>query len=614
MAPTARPSKEDRSVQERVEIPLDRLDRTRDILKHDCTRQDQFGTLALGIVERSLKDLLPTIKLVEQSRDTLPSSANDRSSTMNGTDRRDDQVSPQNDVPASAARSFASSRSPASRPLPVSRPVSSLDLSNPFASTTTRRISIPNASKRADVSDHEQSPRTDRTRSHRSRARLEQPAIRTEESRRALEMASAPPEISDDDYQHRRARSTPSVTRKRRETPKPVPKLDQARVTERIAIESDQATRAALVQVSRAYHKIIEPILYGSIVIDSVARVDRLVASLDSVRGGQVKSLEIVPLGANPASFMSSLQALVNLLPHLERFEEDLTRSEWDVQTVSTTSLEYPLVVGSVPRTISTWTSHRCWWEIGAIHALVESQPMLQHLTFKGAAMDRDWHGSRLYSNLTKAPPSSRIESLRVDQVMHEDTLSVLILLCKNPGFRSLTIGFQSIGPSDDDTPLSSIPFALAPIGQTLTSLTLFAPASVSSSKISEDPSTLVRDLVDKLTVLEHLSIRETYPSVPITTGMSTLNDLPRTLIKFEAECLFSISTEDVLGWLRSADEVPRALASLKLEWVKVKPEEEEEAWYRARHVSKIEREGQELGIECVLSTTSVTGTPISNV
>ena len=66
---SSRLSKDDRSVKERVDILITRLDRTKDILLHECSKGDRFGNLALGTLEKTLKELVPAIKLIEQSSD-----------------------------------------------------------------------------------------------------------------------------------------------------------------------------------------------------------------------------------------------------------------------------------------------------------------------------------------------------------------------------------------------------------------------------------------------------------------------------------------------------------------------------------------------------------------
>jgi len=48
---------------------ITRLDRTKDILLHECSKGDRFGNLALGTLEKTLKELVPAIKLIEQSSD-----------------------------------------------------------------------------------------------------------------------------------------------------------------------------------------------------------------------------------------------------------------------------------------------------------------------------------------------------------------------------------------------------------------------------------------------------------------------------------------------------------------------------------------------------------------
>ncbi|GAA5825041.1 hypothetical protein JCM5353_001156 [Sporobolomyces roseus] len=758
---SSRLSKEDRSVKERVDILITRLDRTKDILLHECSKGDRFGNLALGTLEKTLKDLVPAIKLIEQSsnikeeirqpdvdtrskdqagssqdqqeeeeelvlsrdhrkrmnaiterddtssrrsrgssafqtvvtgdsaRDPSPPPSRSRSSTTKYDDplpSKHDSFSDMEDAPNNRIQSRQSSSShrqsdaalpPSSRPLPVSRPASRLSedpnnrrkeedvpstrntitkflnrakdvvspsinlkkepqlsdtdtplsppphssLSNstkPDSKSHRRQTSIASDSSSTapapkssstdsrrrrnnkplqapSSSDEAPSRETPRSRSRADTSRTSSRARlgRTEEARKALEMASAPPGSSDEEVDRRKEKNE---RRMRRIV------VDQVKIMKAVAKESDLATKATLAQVSKSYNKVVKPLLYTSITITSLQQVDKLVSSIESNPhlGELVTSLRITPLDLRSSdtpssSFIPSLQHLLSFLPNLSTFNEDFTSSEWDVQTLSR---DYPFTTSSAsPTSLTAFSSKRCWWEIGAINEFFLSQPHLTSIVFGGATMDRDWEGGKLKASLLSSPRSNcAVKSLSIAQIMHEDTLSVLLLLSSNPNFTSLHIGFQSIGPSDDDTPISSIPPALKLVSHTLTHLTLLTPPHPSSSRVSEDTSTLLDDLLPHLPLLESLSFQETLHLTPIPICTSqTLHSLPSTLKVLCARQLFSISTGDVLKLLDSPESIP-VLEELDLEWAEAR--EGEEKWWKERHVERIGEACEEFGIK----------------
>jgi len=403
-------------------------------------------------------------------------------------------------------------------------------------------------------------------------------------------MASAPPGSSDEEVDRRRQR--------KERTKKIV--LDQVKIMKVIARESDLATQTTLSQVSKSYENIARPLLYSSITITSLEQVDKLVSSIESnpSLGELVTSLKLTPLDTDssdsPSSILPSLQMLLSLLPNLINFNEDFTSSEWDVQILSR---DYPLTSSASTRQLTTFSSKRCWWEIGAINEFLLSQPKLTSLVFGGATMDRDWEGTKFKSLLLSSPrKDSSIQSLSIAQIMHEDTLAVLLLL--SPQLKSLSIGFQSLGPSDDDTPLSSIPPALKPVSSTLTHLTLIAPPNPSSSRVSEDTSTLLDDLLPFLHTLESLSFQETLHPLPIPIATSqTFLSLPPTLKSLKVRQLFSVSTGDVLRMLDNPESIP-VLEEMDLEWAEAR-EGEKEDWWKERHSIRIREACREFGIKC---------------
>lgn len=67
------------------------------------------------------------------------------------------------------------------------------------------------------------------------------------------------------------------------------------------------------------------------------------------------------------------------------------------------------------------------------------------------------------------------MKRLEVESVMHADTLRVLLKVCC-PRIEVLKIGISSVGDTDDDVPLSSIPGALGYVSGTLRSLSMKGP------------------------------------------------------------------------------------------------------------------------------------------
>lgn len=733
---TLRPPKEERTIRERIDILLERLDRTKQILIDDCSKGDRFGLLALGTLERNLKELVPVIKMIEQSRipgkeeersaervvreetsrlrkeeEERPRSRSNAPSVVRGRvdapqattkkERRTTTLDEDNDDGFTVERVLPppTSVSPASRPLPLSRPGSTISPSESStnkirlveepSSTTTRssitkffnraketvsppskvlsttrpqptkdeeeeeeeevgegekvkslergvdrkdrhrrRVSVANDSSTSapalnsrhqlrtikafsdddDKAVEDLNPKKQTSRSH---SRVPSRNGRNPEVQRALEMAPAPPRSSEDSP----SKDTRRRGRKQRLT---VIRLNEENVIKTIAKESDQTTKFKLLLVSKKYQRILEPIVYSRITVGSIDQVEKLSRTFESnsVLANLVKSLEITPLdpsstssrsrslsNEDPQSLLEPLQQLVSLLPNLKDFREDFTKSDWDV---SESSL-YPLSLTSPTCQIKSFTSKRCWWEIGALHELFTHQTELVEVVLGGAAMDRDWEGTKLKSTLLNRSPNSQIESLEVAQIMHEDTLSVLLLLSRNPLFKTLRISFQSIGPSDDDTPLSSIPSSIKLISSTLNHLTLIAPNQVSTARVSEDTSILLEEVLTCLPNLITLEFQETFnedepnDSVPIVSskifgGGGELGLLSKKLKTLRARELFSITTRDVLRLLERDPELIPVLEELDLEWAEAK---ETEVWYDEREAVKIRKVCEEYGIKC---------------
>ncbi|GAA6054692.1 hypothetical protein JCM3770_006389 [Rhodotorula araucariae] len=421
---------------------------------------------------------------------------------------------------------------------------------------------------------------------------------RLDDTRRALELASAPP-LAEPPVMERR----PPVM-----LGENVPKAVADAVAAQLDTKDGQDTLLALSLVSKEYHEAATAVLYRSVTIASMGQLDALTRSLDnnSALGKLVHSLTIRPLDAHlptpsPESLVAPVKALLDRLPSLTSLDEDFTAGEWDVRELET-GREYPLTVSS-PAKLIRFRSAKNWWEIGALFSLLQAQPALVDLVLGGAAMDRDWAGSRLLASLGNAapPPAHRLESLEVAQLMHEETLAVL--LCATGGghggrLRSVRVGWQSIGSTDDDTPRASIPSAFAHVGTTLTHLALTAP-----TKASDDTVGLVDEVVAVLPRLEVLEWSEATELAPLPLATSELvTRLPRTLRVLRARALVSLSTSSILALLYKPEALP-ALRVVDVRWAHglSGADEGKEPWFKERHLARIQDAAAELGIECTV-------------
>ncbi|TNY17391.1 Proteophosphoglycan ppg4 [Rhodotorula diobovata] len=489
----------------------------------------------------------------------------------------------------------------------IGRPVSSM-----FAAPAPRRSSSRSRFAEESSSDEEahhsrnrhgaeeadEAPSRSRARS-KARSAARSHSGRSEDARRALELASAP--MEDDEA---RADDVAPV--------RVPPVLSGGKIGSVIARAVAQQDVAhgkggllALCRVSREYRGAVTPLLYRTVTLASKEQLDRLSRTLESnpSLGGLVDALVIHPLDAHlpspaPESLIPPLKALLDRLPSLTSLDEDFTVGDWDVGDLSN-GHDYPLTVASPVRGLVRFRSAKSWWEIGALWSLLQSQPNLVELCLGGAAMDRDWVGTKLLAALSPpspggtVAPARHLESLEVAQVMHEDTLAVLLRATGASSshsssststagrLKSVRLGFQCVGNTDDDTPRASIPAALALVGSTVTHLALTAP-----SKASDDPLGLLDDVVAVLPRLEVLEWSEATDLAPVPLATpKLLARLPSSLQVLRARSLVSLSTSVVLSFLH--DDAPRALRVV------------DESWYKARHVPRIEDTAAELGIEC---------------
>lgn len=358
------------------------------------------------------------------------------------------------------------------------------------------------------------------------------------------------------------------------------------------------ATVARMGLVSTEVKKAINPVLYGTLVVKSIntaTTLDRSLVANPSL-GNLVRQVQLDPLPSSTAAdLLPPLRSLLSHCTSLDTLIEDFTKSDWDVTTLATDYL-LPHSPSSPPH-ITSLTSTRCWWELTSIISLLTlQQPSLTSLTLLGAAMDRDWAGSALLAKPPLSPPS-RLRELEISQVMHEDTLAVL--LRSTPELKTLKITFQQIGPTDDDTPRKSIPLAMKHVGSSLTHLAIRAP-----SKEGEDTTGLLDEIVAQLPKLEVLEFEETFlpassTRIPLASPHFLLS-LPPSLRILRGRGILSFGSARLLDVLEEPEKVP-VLEMLDLRWAVGNEGEgsvKGEVW-KERHKGRIEEGCAELGIRC---------------
>ncbi|KPV73222.1 uncharacterized protein RHOBADRAFT_54998 [Rhodotorula graminis WP1] len=551
------------------------------------------------------------------SRRRESSSARPKSRASSAAPRRDDykprdlRSSPL-DGPATRPKSRTSTSTASSRRAPTLEP-----LPPRRSSSRSRFVADSSASdddelvrRRTHVDEGDEPASQPRSRS-KARLAARSSSGRSDDARRALELASAPPpramgSDSDDEGQARRPSSAAPAVRPA--------VLTGARVAAAVvrAVEGGpgggKQELATLSLVSSEYREPSQAALYRVVAVTSTRQLDLFLRTIESAPslGALVRELKIQPLDADlptpqPEPLIDPLRRLLNRLPNLTSLDEDFTAGDWDVGDLST-GRDYLLTVLS-PCNLVRFRSAKAWFEIGALFALLQTQPQLVELVIGGAAMDRDWVGTKLLATLASSSsspaPAALLESIEIGQVMHEDTLAVLLRATGGDSvgrLSSVRIGFQSLGASDDDTPLASVPAALALVGSTVTHLALAAPR-----KASDDSSALLDEVVAVLPRLEVLEWTEATDLAPLALAKPTvLVRLPSSLRVLRARSLVSLSTSAVLSFLHG--DAPRALEVLDVQWAHGSSTAEDlakEPWFKPRHIARIEDAAAELGIEC---------------
>ena len=413
-------------------------------------------------------------------------------------------------------------------------------------------------------------------------------------TRRAFDLASAPPQSDDEeeDVEHTdfaTLHRAPASLRGERVTAAIVAAASSLSASERI----DLLTSLAL--VSREYRQVAQAELFRDIRLTKTSQLDLLVPVLKNkaTLASAVKALSLRGVGPGKRSrseFLDQVRRLLAPLHNLESLDEDLSIPDWDI--VDYKENDYILSPTSRCR-LKTFKSASAWWEISALHALLTDQRELESVVIGGAVVDREWAATKL---MTLASPAKKLKRLEVAQVLHEDTLLVLLTATggREGSLRELDLGFQSI---DEETPRASIVAAFRSAGQGLRQLTLHAPSQVSGG----DLAGFLDEIVAELPQLESIEWSENSTSAPRIPLASPrfLEHLPTNLRRLQAHSLVSLSTSKVLAMLEEPEKVP-SLAELEIEWATGRGDERgREPWYRERHIARIEDAAAELGIAC---------------
>ncbi|GAA5869401.1 hypothetical protein JCM3774_001444 [Rhodotorula dairenensis] len=411
--------------------------------------------------------------------------------------------------------------------------------------------------------------------------------------RRAFELASAPPHSGDEDDEVEEG-NVGTVRRRR-------PSLSGERIV--TAIISAVSTHApserlallrSLALVSRTYRQAAQTELFRDIRLTEISQLDRILPVLEksATLSATVQALGLSGLkGSSRRTLVDTIRRLLVLLVNLESLDEDLAIPDWDIADYKA---EDYILSPSVPFRLTTFRSGSAWWEISAVQEFFADQSRLESVTFGGAVVDREWAGTKLLAQ-DVAPSAKNLKRLKVAQVLHEDTLSVLLAATgrQNSKLYQLDIGFQSI---DEDTPRSGIVSACRLVASTLKHLSLHAPDQVSS-----DLTGFLDEIVAELPQLETLEWSEQSETarIPLASARFLEHHLPATLRRLRARSLVSLSTGKVLTMLEHPEVVP-SLAELDIKWANGRGDERgREPWYRERHLARIQNTAADLGIVC---------------
>ncbi|KWU45504.1 hypothetical protein RHOSPDRAFT_32805 [Rhodotorula sp. JG-1b] len=380
-------------------------------------------------------------------------------------------------------------------------------------------------------------------------------------TRPAFDLASAPPQSDDEeeDVEHTELATlhrAPASLRGERVTAAIVAAASSLSAPVRLDL------LRSLALVSQEYRQMAQAELFRDVRLTKSRQLDLLVPILENnaTLASAVKALSLRRVGPGRRSrleFLDQVRRLLAPLHSLESLDEDLSIPDWDI--VDYKENDYILSPTSRCR-LKAFKSASAWWEISALHALLTDQRELESVVIGGAVVDREWAAT---NSMMLASPAKKLKRLEVAQVLHEDTLLVLLTATggREGSLGELDLGFQSI---DEETPRASIVAAFRSAGQGLRQLTLHAPSQVSGG----DLAGFLDEIVAELPQLESIEWSEHSTSaarIPLASPRF-LEHLPTNLRRLQAHSLVSLSTSKVLAMLEEPEKVP-SLAELEIEW-----------------------------------------------
>lgn len=364
--------------------------------------------------------------------------------------------------------------------------------------------------------------------------------------------------------------------------------LDSDRVLQTIAshllVDRKVGTVAALTVVSRQAFEAVVSMLYKHVTIPSTKSLSDFTRTLTTARAKTVLTLTIAPLQGSPGSHIAALSRLLSLLPALETLVEFWPSEDWDVVTRD----DYPALDNCQ---LSSLVSRKGWFEIGALVSILSTQRSLRRLVLGGALVDREWQGAQLRS-LADLPTISTLTSIDIAQIIHDDTLVVLLRLC--PNLVSLKIGLQSVGSTDDDTSQTSIVEALKTVKSCLRHLTLRTPTRSSAETRGLLDACISFLSLESLTIDERVVEPSTHREHAALASNKVLLALPSRLRELEGFDVVSFGPKDVLLMLSRPDLIP-VLDKLKITFVKVEDPNE---------LRQIDRACHDYGIQVAVSVS----------
>lgn len=358
-------------------------------------------------------------------------------------------------------------------------------------------------------------------------------------------------------------------------------------------------TLCALSLVSRAYRPAAQAALFSRVRIRSTDQLTRFENSLlvgNDALGSTVEHLVLharEPSRRRREETLTSARRVLEALPNLVELDEDLFVGDWDLPDLAS----YVLSPTSACRGLRVFRSASAWWELGAVHELFVLEPRLELVDLGGAVVDREWASARLLGS--RSFPALRLRQLRVAQVLHEDTLAVLLASTggDHSQLESLNLGFQSI---DKETPRESIVSAFRHVRVKLVHLRVHAPTDGGDDLVG-----FIDDILDELPALRSLEWEE--ESGACRTAMASshvLERLPPSLCTLRAGSLVSLSTGKTVSALENAPtQLSPSLVDIDLNWAQGRGDERgREPWYRERHIPRIRAAAARRGIRSKLS------------